>query len=255
MRTARVSAFAVCAILASANAFADPTPPVITPSLSGTLGSNGWYTSDVTLSWTVTDDESPVLFTSGCDTTTLTNDTSGASFTCSATSAAGTSSVTQTIRRDSSGPDVVFTGNAGTYSVEETIAIFCNTFDPLSGVASTTCGAPLTGLAYTFPLETPVTSFVTATDNAGNTTTATLVFTVDVTAAGVSAIVDRVAAKSSVAKTLNRRLVTIEESSLLGNLTARTRNLNSFIDQVRRETGKNLSQADADLLIRLAGYL
>ena len=33
----------------------DDTPPVITPSISGTLGSNGWYTSDVTVSWSVND--------------------------------------------------------------------------------------------------------------------------------------------------------------------------------------------------------
>jgi hypothetical protein len=38
----------------------DNTAPVITPSISGTAGSNGWYTSNVTVSWTVTDGESGI---------------------------------------------------------------------------------------------------------------------------------------------------------------------------------------------------
>ena len=33
----------------------DLTPPVITPTVSGAAGSNGWHVSDVTVSWTVTD--------------------------------------------------------------------------------------------------------------------------------------------------------------------------------------------------------
>ena len=35
----------------------DTTPPVITSAISGTLGLNDWYTSDVTVEWTVTDPE------------------------------------------------------------------------------------------------------------------------------------------------------------------------------------------------------
>jgi hypothetical protein len=52
----------------------DATPPTIVPSVSGTLGGGGWYVSDVTLSWSVTDPGSAVSSTSGCNTTTLTSD-------------------------------------------------------------------------------------------------------------------------------------------------------------------------------------
>ncbi len=34
----------------------DITPPVITPTVSGTVGNNGWYVSDITISWTVVDE-------------------------------------------------------------------------------------------------------------------------------------------------------------------------------------------------------
>src|SRR4030095_4006607 len=37
----------------------DSTPPSITPNITGTLGSNGWYISNVDLRWTVSDPDSP----------------------------------------------------------------------------------------------------------------------------------------------------------------------------------------------------
>jgi hypothetical protein len=63
--------------------------PVITPKVFGTAGDNGWYRSNVTVNWTVVDDQGlPIVSTQGCDPTTLTNDTppSGTKLTCSATS-------------------------------------------------------------------------------------------------------------------------------------------------------------------------
>ena len=44
----------------------DTTPPVITATLTGTLGANGWYASNVGLAWTVTDPESTRIRKSGC---------------------------------------------------------------------------------------------------------------------------------------------------------------------------------------------
>ncbi|MCO5176876.1 MAG: right-handed parallel beta-helix repeat-containing protein [Thermomicrobiales bacterium] len=38
----------------------DTTAPTITPTISGTLGESGWYTSDVDVSWSVVDAESTV---------------------------------------------------------------------------------------------------------------------------------------------------------------------------------------------------
>lgn len=83
---------------------ADSTPPVITPNVTGTLGNNGWYTSDVSVSWTVTDPDSTVTSTTGCDPTTINADTAGTTLTCSATSAGGTNSQSVTIKRDATPP-------------------------------------------------------------------------------------------------------------------------------------------------------
>ena len=65
----------------------DYTPPVVTPTVSGTLGNNGWYRSDVSVSWNVTDDESPIVSRQGCDASTLTIDGGAKTFECTATSA------------------------------------------------------------------------------------------------------------------------------------------------------------------------
>src|SRR5918996_197423 len=82
----------------------DTTPPVITPNVSGTLGNNGWYVSDVTVSWTVVDNESAISSSSGCGSTTLTTETAGTTLTCTATSAGGTSNQSVTIKLDKTGP-------------------------------------------------------------------------------------------------------------------------------------------------------
>jgi hypothetical protein len=36
----------------------DPTPPVVTPVITGTQGDAGWYTTNVTVNWSISDPES-----------------------------------------------------------------------------------------------------------------------------------------------------------------------------------------------------
>ena len=84
----------------------DDTPPFVVPSVTGTLGASGWYTSDVTVAWSVSDPESEVTSTNGCGSVTVTEDTAGTTFTCSATSAGGTASESVTIKRDTTAPTV-----------------------------------------------------------------------------------------------------------------------------------------------------
>jgi hypothetical protein len=99
--------FAAVLAVPGAQAIDDPTQPVITYNIAGTKGQNGWYTSSVTVSWAVADPETGIKGTSGCDTTTLGNDTPGSRVTCSATNHADVSaSVSVTIRVDKTAPAV-----------------------------------------------------------------------------------------------------------------------------------------------------
>jgi hypothetical protein len=93
---------------------------------------------------------------------------------------------TQVIRIDKTLPTVTYTGNAGTYAVDQTVAITCTAIDPpnangtaASGLASTTC-ANVNAPAYTFPLGLNTLS-ASATDVAGNIGTGSTTFTVQVT--------------------------------------------------------------------------
>ena len=87
----------------------DSTAPVITPIITGTAGSNGWYRSDVTVGWTVTDAESGIKTSTGCTTSALTSETTGVTLTCSATNNVGlSSSASVTIKIDKTNPGITF---------------------------------------------------------------------------------------------------------------------------------------------------
>ena len=217
----------------------DVTPPVITPNVSGTLGLNGWFVSDVSLTWTVADAESPVIASSGCDPVFLAQDDTKRTFTCVATSFGGTSVSSYEIGRDATPPLVSYVGNAGTYEVDQQILITCAETDVTSGIATSTC-AGIAGHATTFNVGTN-TFTSSATDFAGNTGIGSASFDVVVTVTGMSGLVDQLVAKESVARQLKRKLAA-------GNIA-------SFNRIVTRETGRSISEADAATLLRLAAYL
>lgn len=90
----------------------DSTPPVITPTVTGTMGGDNWYTSNVTVSWDVTDPESGIASSNGCDTTTLSADTAGDTLTCSAANGIGLSNATSvTIKIDKTPPAITWVGS------------------------------------------------------------------------------------------------------------------------------------------------
>jgi hypothetical protein len=91
-----------------AQALDDLTPPVVTFNIVGTKGANGWYTSNVTVSWAFSDAESGIkAWSPGCNSTTLVNDTPGTVLSCAATNVVDvTSTVSVTIRIDKTAPSV-----------------------------------------------------------------------------------------------------------------------------------------------------
>jgi hypothetical protein len=128
---------------------ADTTPPVITPSVTGTAGANGWYTSNVTVSWNVSDPESNIGSSTGCAPTTLSAETTGETVTCSATNGAGASnSASVTIKIDKTGPTAVTLAAVGTqglngwYTSDVTITATGN--DSISSPVTCTAAQSLT---------------------------------------------------------------------------------------------------------------
>ncbi len=119
----------------------DATPPLIEPDVTGTFGANGWYTSDVTVSWAVTDAESSVTSATDCDTSTVLADSADAEFTCSATSAGGTSSETVHVHRDATPPGATASAspfpNANGWNSGDVTVHIAGT-DATSGIASCT---------------------------------------------------------------------------------------------------------------------
>jgi hypothetical protein len=85
----------------------DPTPPAISPQITGTVANNGWYRDTVEVDWGVSDPESGIASSTGCARTTVTGETAGLTLTCSATNTAGmSSSVPVTIKLDRTRPAI-----------------------------------------------------------------------------------------------------------------------------------------------------
>jgi hypothetical protein len=123
----------------------DITPPDISYVLDPASpdGDNSWYKSDVTLTWTVTEDESPdSLVKTGCEDQSLTSDQAETAYSCSATSDGGSAGpVTVSIKRDATPPTISGSrstdANAyGWNNADVVVSFLCE--DNLSGVAS--CG-------------------------------------------------------------------------------------------------------------------
>jgi hypothetical protein len=153
----------------------DTTPPVITPNVSGTLGNNGWYVSNVTVSWSVVDNESAISSSSGCGSTTTSADTDGTTLMCSATSAGGMASESVTIKRDATQPTLSPSVSPNPVVLNGSATASANAADatsPGSGLLSSSCD----------PVDTssvgPHAVTCYAEDNAGNTNSATAQYTV-----------------------------------------------------------------------------
>ncbi|HET9426508.1 MAG TPA: hypothetical protein VFO55_14145 [Gemmatimonadaceae bacterium] len=218
----------------------DATPPVIAPSVVGTMGAGGWYTSDVSVSWSVTDAQSAIAERTGCGPSSVSSDVAAATFTCSARSTGGTATQSVTVKRDATAPTVAFTGNAGAYTVDQQVSIGCTATDAMSGVASSTC-APVSGPAYGFTTGSN-TIGATASDHAGNASSATATFSVQVTAGSLCELVKRFVDKPGVANSMCVKL-------------SGTPALNAFANELRAQTGKSISASNAALLLRLAGEM
>ncbi|HYG57001.1 MAG TPA: VWA domain-containing protein, partial [Symbiobacteriaceae bacterium] len=186
----------------------DPFPPVTTISTAGTMGLNGWFVSPVDVSVGAEDNPggSGVAYTVVSTDGGATYGAYGGPFTVAAE---GTGTVhaysadnagnvedppaAVTLMIDYTAPDLTVTAPAGTYTDDQTLTVDYSATDTTSGVASTVAaldGNPVSqGDTLALWTLTPGdhTFTLTATDNAGNTATTAVSFTVAVTYDSVEA--------------------------------------------------------------------
>ena len=157
----------------------DSTAPVINSTLNpaDADGNNGWYKSNVGLTWSVTDPESAVTKT-GCVDQNITTDQQATTYSCSATSAGGSAAQQSvTLKRDATPPtNIRFVGGpdaSGTYAFGSVPAEPTCTADDAT---STLESCVVTGYGNAVGNHTLT---ATATDKAGNKATATRTYTVN----------------------------------------------------------------------------
>jgi hypothetical protein len=154
---------------------------------AGTLGANGWYTSNVTVSTTGSDSiSSPVTCTADQVQTT---DTGGATFNGSCTNDAGltTNAAPLTVKLDKSAPTITISLPAAgaSYVLGATVAsnYSCADQPGLSGV-STCAGTVASGSNIDTSTVGPHTFTVNATDQAGNASSQTHTYYVNYSFSG-----------------------------------------------------------------------
>ncbi len=152
---------------------------------------------------------------------------------------------------DTTPPSVTYSGNQGTYTVDQTVNITCTATDDLSGVASTTC-ADITGPAYSFALGVNTYS-ATATDYAGNVGVGSTSFTVGVTPDSLCALTKQFVSNRRDASRLCSPLTGIKWAEAMGSQQLKASFVNSYIYLVNLQRG--LSRQQKAILIQLAQAL
>jgi hypothetical protein len=166
-RSLAAAAVAVASVL-TFTATASASPPTISYSIDGTVGSNGWYRGsshgdNVVLHWSVSLDAT----SSNClPAITIPGDTTGTTRTCSATNTDGiTTAVTRGIKIDATPPTVTASFSRGPDFngwFNHPVAISWSGTDAISGIAS--CSS----LTYQGPDSGAATPNGGCTDKAGN---------------------------------------------------------------------------------------
>jgi hypothetical protein len=173
--TLALLAFAAVGLLTVPRAAGAPEDVTVDIVIAGTLGTNNWYTSSVTVNWVVTG----AANSSGCDAKTLTADTTGTTLTCTASDLNGTTVIrSRTFKIDKTPPTAAPAASRaadanGWYNHALTVT-FSGT-DGTSGIAA--CSTK----TYSGPDNASATVSGSCTDNAGNVGASSLPLKYDAT--------------------------------------------------------------------------
>ncbi|HWI50889.1 MAG TPA: hypothetical protein VNT01_01945, partial [Symbiobacteriaceae bacterium] len=149
----------------------DLDAPIIMGAPNRVANANGWINDGAIVNFVcsdllsgIADCTAPLTLGEGADQNVTGTAADMAGNTASAT--------VNGINIDMTAPVVAYSGNAGSYAVDQMIAITCAASDALSGLESSDC-ADISGPAYDFALGSHSYT-ASATDLAGNTTQATV---------------------------------------------------------------------------------
>jgi hypothetical protein len=178
------------------------------------------------------------------------------SVSCSASDNAGNKGTgTDTTNIDTTPPTVTYTGNAGTYTVADSVSISCSASDPTpgSGLAGSTC-QNISGDAYTFSLGTNSYS-ATGTDNAGNVGKGQTSFKVTVDSGSLCTLTKRWVTNPGIAGALCAKLDAAGASIARGDTNSKNGQLDAYRNQLSAQSGKSIAADKAAILTKLSQAL
>ena len=188
-RVTRLAAITLVVAASLAVAPAGSATPTVSFNMTGTVGTNGWFRSNVTIHWTVTEIQN-VTSSSGCELGQLVTTEGQTSHTCTVYFVGGSSQATATPKIDKTAPAVSGATPArapdsnGWYN--RPVGVAFSGSDGVSGIAS--CAAP----SYGSGDGALVSVAGTCTDVAGNTSTPVgFTLNYDATPPAVTATPDR----------------------------------------------------------------
>ena len=163
----------------------DPTPPVITPTIVGTVGGAGWYRSNVTVNWSIVDPESIILSTDGCGARTLTGDTTSTPLICTAESDGGVTTVTKYFKIDKTAPSASAAADRQPFAsgwYNRLLTVTASGTDATSGLAG------CTSAQYAGPDNVSALVAGSCSDIAGNVSSTSYSFKYDATAPSITGL-------------------------------------------------------------------
>jgi Tol biopolymer transport system component len=236
----------------------DTTPPDVYSAITGTMGNNEWYVTDVTISLSAADSCSGVkeirYAIGGAEQPAVPENTKilevsndgSHTVTYLAVDNAGNESTqgSESFKRDATRPEITINGvsDGATYALGLVPEAGYSVTDATSGVASS--GAGLTG-GDGLGLGT-FTYSVTAEDKAGNTAEASAAFKVIATEEGTEALIMNFLASGEIESEMKNSLV----RRLLNNA-----DLGALINLIEVQTGNKIDAEAAAILINAVQYL
>jgi hypothetical protein len=235
----------------------DTTVPTISASATanGAAYTGAWTNTPVTISFSCADQQDLSGIKSCPSDVTVSTEGKNQKVSGTAYDLAGNSAGTDfsPINIDLTKPVVTYSGNTGSYTVDQVVSITCAATDPVangaaSGVTSTTC-KDVHGPAYSFGLGSH--SYAAqATDNAGNVGSGSTAFVVRVTFASLCALTQQLVPAAGHPQAM---CATLQAAS---HATAnKAKLITVYQHQVDAQVGHTITSAQAKILDTLASAL